>query len=198
MEASEKPQLSLDDPAGGGTVRVVEDRLVIERLTVTDERSARVVRERAGAGHEPAHTVRDAIEIGARVLEREGTAAEVEYVRHELAARLGDLREQLGGTLADGAKTLTDQIAAAFGPERNDSVQSQIRDIVKTGSTEQMQALTRLLSAEDASNPLVAVQARLGKAMLEAEQRHRHEVERLRDAYGKEARALQEQLSAVR
>ena len=36
MEASERPQLSLDQPAGDGTVRVVENRLVIERLTVAD------------------------------------------------------------------------------------------------------------------------------------------------------------------
>ena len=46
-----------------------------------DEQVARVVRERAGAGEEPARTVRRAIEIGSRVLDREETAAEVDYVR---------------------------------------------------------------------------------------------------------------------
>ena len=39
---------------GDGVVRALDDRLVIERLTVTDERAARVVRERAEAGQQPA------------------------------------------------------------------------------------------------------------------------------------------------
>jgi hypothetical protein len=47
MEASEKTQLPLDDARGRseGVVRALNDRLVIEQLTVTDERAARVVRE---------------------------------------------------------------------------------------------------------------------------------------------------------
>jgi hypothetical protein len=132
------------------------------------------------------------------VLDSEETAANVDYVRHELEAGLGQLRSQLGDTLEDGAKTIGEQIAAVFGAERTDSVQAQIRDIVVARSQEQMEALMRSLTAEDSSNPLVAVQARLGKAMLEAEQRHRQEVERLREAYSKEARALQAQLGSVR
>jgi hypothetical protein len=198
MEASEKPQLPLDTAAEGGVVRALDDRLVIERLTVADERAARVVRERAENGRRPSETVGKAIEIGARVLDSEETAANVDYVRHELEAGLGQLHSQLGDTLEEGAKVISEQIATVFGAERNDSVQAQIREIVATGSTEQMQALMRSLTAEDSSNPLVAVQARLGKAMLEAEQRHRQEVERLREAYSKEARALQVQLGSVR
>ena len=198
MEASEKPQLPLDVPGDEGVVRALDDRLVIERLTVNDERAARLVRERAESGRAPADTVVKTIEIGARVLDSEETAANVDYVRHELEAGLGQLRSQLGGTLEEGAKTIGEQIAAVFGAERNDSVQAQIREIVAAGSHEQMQALMRSLTAEDSSNPLVAVQARLGKAMLEAEHRHRQEVERLREAYSKEARALQAQLGSVR
>ena len=199
MEASQKPQLPLD--VGGpqdGAVRVLDDRLVVEHLTVSDERAAHVVRERAENGVRPAETVTKAIEIGTRVLDSEASAANVDYVRHELEAGLGQLRTQLGGTLEEGAKTIAEQIAAAFGAERTDSVQAQIREIVTAGSNEQMQALMRSLTAEDSSNPLVAVQARLGKAMLEAEQRHRQEVERLREAYAKEARALQAQVGSVR
>ena len=46
MEASEKPQLPLDEASGEtGRVRALDDRLVIERLTVDDARAARVVRE---------------------------------------------------------------------------------------------------------------------------------------------------------
>ena len=69
MEASERPQLTFDEgPGGDGSVRAIDDRLVIERLEIDDARAAKLVRERVDAGHAPAQTVRDAVEIGARVL----------------------------------------------------------------------------------------------------------------------------------
>ena len=83
MEASERPQLPLDEAEAEGSVRVVEDRIQIENLEITDGQTARVVRERAESGEEPARAVRRAIEIGARVLDREDTAVEVDYVRRE-------------------------------------------------------------------------------------------------------------------
>ena len=46
MEASEKPQLPLDGDQPAGTVRALDDRLVIEQLTVSDERAAQLVRDR--------------------------------------------------------------------------------------------------------------------------------------------------------
>ena len=49
MEASEKPQLALGDEPDG-TVRSLGDRIVIERLELTDERAARVVRDRSQSG----------------------------------------------------------------------------------------------------------------------------------------------------
>ncbi|MDX6637273.1 MAG: hypothetical protein QOJ01_784, partial [Solirubrobacterales bacterium] len=94
MEASERPQLPLDH-AGEGTVRVLGDRLVIEHLTVADERAARVVRLRAEAGQHPAETLTKAVEIGARVLDSEETAINVDYVRAELGRGLGKVSQEL-------------------------------------------------------------------------------------------------------
>src|SRR5256885_15540746 len=130
MEASEKRQPSLDLGPGDGIVRVLEDRLVIEALTVSDERAARVVRERATEGQPPSQTVTRAVEIGTRVLDAEGTAANVDYVRRELESGLADLDKRLSGTLEAGTQALAERIAAAFGAERSDSVQAQIKDIV--------------------------------------------------------------------
>ena len=180
MEASEKPQLPLDSGAQDGVVRAIEDRLVIESLTVTDERAAALVRQRQEAGQEPARTVADAIEIGARVLDREDTAAEVDWVRAELERaqaglerRGAELGERLAGGLDKGNEELAKQIADAFGPERTDSVQAQIRGIVAEASETQRLELTKLLSSDDGTNPLSAVQTRLAKAILESEERHR-------------------------
>ena len=88
MEASESPQLPFENGAAG-TVRALDDRLVIESLTVEDERAARLVRDRAQEGRPAAETVRKAIEIGSRVLDSEQTAANVDYVRRELGERAG-------------------------------------------------------------------------------------------------------------
>ncbi len=190
MEASEKPQLTLDEPAGGGVVRALDDRIVIEALTVADDRAAHLVRERQQVGRSAADTVRKTIEIGARVLDSEETAANVDYVRRELEAGLGQLDRKLGGTLEEGAEELAERIASTFGAERSDSVQAQIKEIVAAEARQHRELLIQTLTAEDGSNPLVAIQARLGKAMLEAEERHRAEVERLREAHTKAERAM--------
>lgn len=177
MEASEKPQLQFDSPQQG-TVRALDGRIVIESLTVDDERAAHLVRERQQIGKPASDTVRKAIEIGARVLDSEETAANVDYVRRELEAGLGQLDKRLGGTLEEGAEALAEQLASAFGIERSDSVQAQIREIVTAEARQQREALLSTLTAEDASNPLVAMQVRIGKAMREAEERHLQETTR--------------------
>lgn len=206
MEASENtPEPDRDRPTPDGVVRAIENRLVIERLTISDERAAALVRDRQEAGQEPARTVADAIEIGARVLDREDTAAEVDYVRAELERaqsgferRGAELGERLSAELEQGSEALTVQIAEAFGAERNDSVQAQIRAIVSEASEAQKLELTKLLSSEDGSNPLSGVQARLGKAILESEERHRAEMGRLRDGHTNESRAMQAQISELK
>ncbi len=199
MEASERPQLPFDEVADAdGSVRAIDDRLVIERLTVADAGAARVVREQAADGRAPAETVATAIEIGTRVLDSEGTAANVDYVRRELGEGLGELDRKLGATLEEGADTLTEQIAIAFGAERNDSVQAQIKEIVTAESRQQREQLLAALTAEDASNPLNAMQIRIGKAIAETEERHRAEVEMLRESHSTQSRAMQGQVSELK
>ncbi|HEX2358607.1 MAG TPA: hypothetical protein VHH72_02190 [Solirubrobacterales bacterium] len=205
MEASEKPQLPLEPDSPIGAVRAIGDRLVIDSLTVHDERAAALVRERQEAGQEPARTVTDAIEIGARVLDREDTAAEVDWVRAELERaqsgferRGAELSERLATGIEKGNDALTQQISDAFGADRNDSVQSQIRAIVSEATEAQKLELTRMLSSEDGSNPLSAVQSRLAKAILESEERHRHEMARLRESHTGESRAMQAQVAELK
>jgi hypothetical protein len=153
MEASERPQLPLDDVAAG-VVRLLDDRLVIESLTVSDERAARVVRERAESGQPPADTVGKAIEIGARVLDTEETAANVDYVRAEFERHAGALRRELSKALADGDEQLAERIAASFDAGRDGSVPKEIEGRVKEALDEQREALLKLFSSQEGSNPL--------------------------------------------
>lgn len=155
MEASERQQLDLGaDVNADGTVRALDDRLVIERLTVADERAARVVRERAKAGRAPVETVAKAVEIGARVLDSEETAANVDYVRAEFERHAGALRERLMKQLESGDEAFADRIAQSFDGERDGSVQKEIESLVDEALTDQRDAILKLFKVEDGSNPL--------------------------------------------
>lgn len=193
MEASSKPQLPLDDVVDG-VVRALDDRLVIERLTVADERAARVVRERAEAGRRPAETVAKAVEIGARVLDSEETAANVDYVRAELERGVGKLNHELAGTIEAGNEELAERIAAAFGSDRSDSVQRQIAELVKKANDEQRLAIARLFSAEDGANPLTDFKSAVVRGLRELDARR----ERAREADRQQIEELNRELVALR
>jgi hypothetical protein len=178
MEASEKPQLPLETDSPAGAVRAIDDRLVIESLTIHDERSARVVRQRAKSGQEASETVAKAIEIGARVLDREEVAAEVDYVKREferlqalhretitkqneeavdqiddaLKRAIGaeDAPGALGAALETHSGGLSELIAETFGEDREGAVQAQIKRILERRDEE----FLRRLSSEGDENPL--------------------------------------------
>src|SRR3954451_20682740 len=83
-------------------VQTLLGRLIIENLVVDDPTAAELVGRRAEAGEDPARVVGEAIEIGARVLDREQAGAAVEVLRHDLEkasreveARLGQASEQV-------------------------------------------------------------------------------------------------------
>jgi len=193
MEASQHlpgrlSQLPFEERA---SVRAIGDRIVIESLSVSDPRAAKVVRERAETGTQPAETVAKAIEIGARVIDSESTATNVDYVRRVVEERIGKIGEDLGETLESGSAEIAKHIAENFDVDRSDSVQGEIKQMLVTAAQHQRQELTRMLTAEDGSNPLVAVQMRTAKTMLEAEDRHRKQLIELRESHAKESRALQ-------
>ena len=86
-------------------MRVAGDRLAIDGLVVDDDCAVRVVRDREQAGEDPAKTVRDAVEIGARVLDREQAAANAEYVKTEFE-RFGDWVARIKEQVAKASDTL--------------------------------------------------------------------------------------------
>ncbi|HEX6115728.1 MAG TPA: hypothetical protein VFY99_01420 [Solirubrobacterales bacterium] len=178
MEASEKHQLEIGDGGGAdGTVRALDDRLVIERLTVADERAARVVRERAKAGRPPVETVAKAIEIGARVLDSEETAANVDYVRAEFERHAGALRERLMKQLESGDEAFADLIARNFDGERDGSVQKEIGALVDDALTDQRDAILKLFKVEDGSNPLFDYKETMVKVYRELRASHERQGE---------------------
>jgi hypothetical protein len=165
---------------------------------VTDERAARVVRERAEAGQDPAETITKSVEIGARVLDSEATAANVDYVRAELERGVGGVANVLSERLQAGNEALAEGIAKAFGPDRSDSVQQQIKAILGTANEEQRVAITRMFSSDGEANPLTEVRSSVLRSISESDQRHREEAARLRESHETEQRAMREQLARLR
>ncbi|MCB0864641.1 MAG: hypothetical protein KDB58_02910 [Solirubrobacterales bacterium] len=194
MEASRShlDQLPFDAEEEHPSVRAIDDRIVIESLTVTDERAAKVVRERHEAGVPAIETVAKAIEIGARVIDSESTATNVDYVQHEFEKRMGRLGAEMEKQLEDGSKEIAERISENFDDERADSVQGQIKTMLQTAIQFQQAELTKMLTAEDASNPLVAMQIREQNARREADERHKGQMTELKEASENLARALVE------
>ena len=191
MEASE----NLQEHGTPGSVRAIGSRLVVEHLEVEDERAARVVRERVKNGHEPPQTVRDAIEIGARVLEREGTAAEVDYVKAEFGRHAAELGQTLVKELEAGNERLAEEIAKSFGADRQGTVQQQIKEMLDHSAQGQREAISRQFSATDGSNPLADFKEGVVRALRDAEVRRQQEGEENRkriDALTKEIVELRE------
>lgn len=191
MEASRSDidQLPFEQRA---SVRAIDDRIVIDSLTVTDERAAKLVRERHEGGVPATETVAKAIEIGARVIDTESAEMNVDFVQRAFAERMGALSAELDKRLEQGSQEIAERIANSFDVERSDSVQSQIKDLLSASAQQQQQELTRMLGSEEGDNPLVAVQMRTAKAMLEAEDRHRKQLAELRESHDGKARELTE------
>jgi hypothetical protein len=130
--------------------------------------------------------VRDAVEIGARVLDREQTGAGVEHFRVEA--------EKVEAAFTEKARTVAEffnaKVDEALGPENghlskalqrhfsDDSagaVQHRVRAVLEEVMTRQRDELRKQFSAEDGSNPLAAFQRQSLAVMRQAfEQQSSH------------------------
>ena len=149
-------------------------RLTIHELTVEDEAAARLVREREQAGDDPVKIVGDAIEIGARVLDREQAAANAEYVRTEFEKAAQDLDRQFSDKARTVAEHFGEKVDEVFGEEGGQlakefeklfsdgstaSVQNRVRELVADMLVKSREDLVRQFSAADGSNPLANFKA---------------------------------------
>ena len=85
-------------------VRTQGERLVVDALVVDDPVSVRLAHEREQAGEDPAAVVTDAIEIGARVLDREQAAVQTDFVRAEFERQAREVEQ----AFSDKARTVAE------------------------------------------------------------------------------------------
>ncbi len=156
-------------PLRQAQVRTIGDRVVVDGLVVEDECAVRLVREREQRGDDPVRAVRDAVEIGARVLDREQTGANAEYVKAEFEKASQGVQQEF----TDKARTIAEffeaQFSAVFGEDDGQlakelerrfgdgsavSVQNRVREAVAETLTKSREDLVRQFSAADDRNPL--------------------------------------------
>jgi hypothetical protein len=150
-------------------VRTIGDRLVVDGLVVEDECAVRLVREREKKGDDPVRVVRDAVEIGARVLDREQAGANAEFVKTEFEkaskevqqeftekARTiaGFFEEQFSAVFGEDDGQLAKELERRFGDGSAVSVQNRVREAVAETLTKSREDLVRQFSSADERNPL--------------------------------------------
>jgi hypothetical protein len=161
-------------PLRKAQVRTIGDRLVIEDLVVEDQSAVQLVREREEAGEDAAAVVTDAIEIGARVLDREQAGANAEFVRTEFdktsreveaafTEKAGQVGEELKNMLEEVFGPDSGHLARAlerhFSDESSTAVQHRVRELVAEVMTKSREDLLKQFSSADGQNPLADFKA---------------------------------------
>jgi hypothetical protein len=190
-------------------VRTIGDRLAIDGMVVDDEAAVRLVREREEAGADVVRVVADALEIGARVLDREQAGANAEFVKGELdkatrevelvlAERTREVTEQLGRKVdeAFGAESghVTKTIEKHFSDDSTAAVQNRVREVVAEALANVQQSLVQQFSSADEKNPLAEFKAGVVRAVETSGQNQARTLQEMT----RQLTGLQQQLGELR
>ncbi|MBV9212224.1 MAG: hypothetical protein JOZ25_01110 [Actinobacteria bacterium] len=190
-------------------VAVVGERLVVDGLVVDDDCAIRLVRDREQAGEDPSSVVAGAIEIGARVLEREQAGANADFVRGEFertareveagfAERAREVADELGRKVDDvfGPESghLSRALQRHFSDESDVAVQNRVRDVLSEVMARQREELLKQFTSGDASNPLGDFKEGVVRMLRDAAEREDRSLGKLEDRMT----ALQVEVEALR
>ncbi|HTN24986.1 MAG TPA: DUF2130 domain-containing protein [Solirubrobacteraceae bacterium] len=146
-------------------VHVVNGRLAIDWLTIDDETAVRLAADR----DDPTRFVVEAIEIGARVLDREQTGANAEFVRaefektarqldHEFVERARKVAERLDAKVDEAFGPehghVTRALARHFGDESSVAVQNRVKQLLAEVSVQMREDLRKQFTSDSDANPL--------------------------------------------
>jgi Uncharacterized protein conserved in bacteria (DUF2130) len=171
-------------------VRTHAGRLWIDGLVVDDACAVRLAQEREKHGEDVSRLVLDAVAIGARVLDREQTGANADFVKAEFekAARELDaafverarlVAERLDKRIDDvfGPENghMTKALARHFGDESSVAVQNRVKALLAEVGVQMREDLRRQFSSDGDNNPLatfqrMAIGAMRDNAKTQAEQ----------------------------
>ena len=190
-------------------VRTVGDRLAVDGLVMSDECAVRLVREREQAGEDTVRAITDAIEIGARVLDREAAGANAEFVRNEFEKVSKDVDAAFTERARQVADQLQGKVDEVFGPESghvtkalekhfsdgsSSAVQNRVKEVVAEVMSKSREDLLRQFSSADGQNPLADFKRGTLDVLKAADERQTKTMDALYGRLGD----LQKELQALR
>src|SRR3712207_2283429 len=190
-------------------VRTVGYRLEEDGLVAADESAVRLDREREQNGDDPVRAVADAIEIGARVLDREAAGANAEFVRNEFEKVSKDIDQAFTERARQVAEALQGKVDEVFGPDQghvtkalerhfsdgsSSAVQNRVKEVVAEVMAKSREDLLRQFSSADGQNPLAEFKAATVRELKHAGDR---QAETMNALHARLA-ALQQELQALR
>jgi hypothetical protein len=177
-------------------VHVLMGRVIVENVVVDDPAAAAWVQRRIEAGEHAERVVADAIEVGARVLEREQAALNADFVRNEFEK----VSREVETTFTEKARIVAEffgtKVDEVFGPEDGHlakeltrlfgegstvAVQHQLRQVMLEQSAKMREDLLRQFSSADGSNPLADFKAAHLRAARDAATRQEQQLEGVRE-----------------
>jgi hypothetical protein len=166
-------------PLAIAQVRFFGDRLVVDGLMVRDECAVRLAMEH----EDPGKLILDAVEIGARVLDREQTGANAEFVKQEFEKSARELDAEFVERARKVSERLDQKVEEAFGAENgvvskalerhfgdgsSEAVQHKVRLAVAEVAQKMREDLQKQFSSDSDSNPLAGFQKMAIAAMRDA------------------------------
>ena len=204
MEAA-TPLFSSDEPP---SIRALGDRLAIEHLVVEDAVAARLARERLESGQNPAKLVGDAIAIGARVLDREQTGANADFVRAEFEKVSGEVQAQFAEQATAAADQLNSQLDTIFDAESGvlmralnglfaedsaGAVQHRVQKVVAETAAHSREEMLKLFTSSEGHNPLAEFKAGVDRTIVGAQKSQERALQGMREQIG----ALQSEIQRL-
>ncbi|HEX8101958.1 MAG TPA: DUF2130 domain-containing protein [Solirubrobacteraceae bacterium] len=177
-------------------VTVLANRVIVDGLVLEDATVVELVRARAEAGDDPSRVVADAVEIGARVLDREQAGANAEFVKTEFEK----VSREVESAFTDKARVVAEffgkkvdevfheesghlsrSLERHFSDGSSAAVQHRVKEVVAEVMTKSREDLMRQFSSADASNPLAQFQRMVLASMSEGAKRQDENLRALLD-----------------
>jgi len=169
-------------------ITVLANRVLVDGLAIDDPTVVELVRARVEAGDDPAQVLADAVEIGARVLDREQTGANVEFVKAELERTARDVQGEFTERSRAVAEVFDRKFDEAFGPETGHvarvltkhfgdessvAVQNQLKTVLAEAMGAMRDDMRKQFMADSDDNPFAVFQrAWLGAMKQASDQQH--------------------------
>jgi hypothetical protein len=156
-------------PLHPSPVRLAADRLVIDGLVVEDECVVRL----AGAAPDAERLVLDALEVGARILDREQVGANADFVKAEFEKAARELKAEFTDRAKGVADRLDEKVDEVFGAddgvvskvlarhfadESSSAVQHKMREVLADVAKQMREDMRATLTSDTQDNPIVAIQ----------------------------------------